>query len=81
MQNNRLTKMNQYGDILYCGPRNTNSYHKMGLYAKDMDEEQIELVLSKLYDMEELIESLQDNLSKMSTTIHLLEKVYNANQC
>ena len=50
--------MNQYGDILYCGPRNTNSYRNMGLYAKDLDEEQIELVLSKLYDMEELIESL-----------------------
>jgi len=50
--------MNQYGDILYCGSRNTNSYRDMGLYAKDLDEEQMNLVLSKLYDMEELIESL-----------------------
>lgn len=65
MQNNRLTKMNQYGDVLYCGPRNTNSYRKMGLYAKDMDEEQIELVLSKLYNMEEYIEYLQEYLSNL----------------
>lgn len=65
MQDNRLTTMNQYGDILYCGPRNTNSYHKMGLYAKDMDEEQIGLVLSKLYSMEEYIEYLQEYLSHL----------------
>ena len=65
MQNNRLTKMNQYGDILYCGPRNTNSYRDMGLYAKDMDEEQIGLVLSKLYSMEEYIEYLQEYLSHL----------------
>lgn len=77
MQNNRLTKMNQYGDILYCGPRNTNSYRKMGLYAKDMDEEQIGLVLSKLYSMEEYIEYLQEYLSHFQTNIKLLEKFYN----
>ena len=65
MQNNRLTKMNQYGDILYCGPRNTNSYRNMGLYAEDLDKEQIELVLSKLYSMEEYIEYLQEYLSDL----------------
>lgn len=69
--------MNQYGDILYCGPRNTNSYRGMGLYAKDLDEEQIELVLSKLYNMEEYIEYLQEYLSHLQTNIKLLEKFYN----
>ena len=72
---NRLTKLNQYGDILYCGPRDSNSYRNMGLYAEDMEAKQIELVLTRLYWMEELLEDLQERLAMQANTIKLMEKI------
>ena len=79
MQNKRLTIKNQYGDILYCGPRNNNSYRNMGIYAEDMDKDQIELILSKLYLIEELIDDLQEQLIEKEKTIELMERFqYNA---
>lgn len=81
MQNNRLTKMNQYGDVLYCGPRDSDSYRNMGLYARDMEEAQIELVLSKLYDLEDLIDSLQEKLDMKEKIIRTMEIVeYGSNK-
>ena len=76
MQNKRLTTMNQYGEVLYCGPRDSNSYRNMGLYPEDMDKEQIELVLTRLYWMEELLEDLQEKLAAQAKTMELMEKSY-----
>ena len=78
--NKRLTTMNQYGEILYCGPRDANSYSNMGLYADDMEAEQIELVLTRLYWMEELIEDLQGQLTAQTKTIKIMEKMYDGNK-
>lgn len=75
----RLTKINQYGDVLYCGPRDANSYRNMGLYPKDMDEEQIELVLTRLYWFEDVFEDLQQVLQVQGKTIELMEKSYEVN--
>lgn len=76
MLNKRLTKMNQFGDILYCGPRDADSYRNMGLYPEDMDSEQILLVLTRLYYMEELIEALQEQTTAQEITIRAMEKAY-----
>ena len=73
MQNKRLTTMNQYGEVLYCGPRDANSYRNMGLYASDMESEQIDAVLTRLYWMEEL---LQEKLAAQAKTMELMEKSY-----
>ena len=74
--NKRLTKINQYGDILYCGPRDSNSYRNMGLYPEDMDKEQIELVLTRLYWFEDVFEDLQQVLHFQEKTMKLMEKSY-----
>ena len=71
--------MNQYGEVLYCGPRDANSYRNMGLYADDMEAEQIELVLTRLYWMEELLEDLQEKLAAQAKTMKLMEKSYEVN--
>lgn len=62
MKNNRLTTINQYDDVLYCGPRDCDSYRHMGLYAEDMDNEQIQAVLTRLYIFEEMMEDLEEKL-------------------
>ena len=74
--NKRLTKTNQYGEVLYCGPRDSNSYENMGLYPRDMDEEQIELVLTRLYWFEDVFEDLQQVLHFQEKTIKLMEESY-----
>ena len=76
----RLITMNQYGEVLYCGPRDANSYKNMGLYADDMEAEQIELVLTRLYWMEELLEDLQEKLAAQAKTMKLMEKLYDGNE-
>lgn len=74
--NKRLTKINQYGEVLYCGPRDSNSYENMGLYPRDMDEEQIELVLTRLYWFEDVFEDLQQVLHVQEKTMKLMEQSY-----
>ena len=74
--NKRLTKINQWGEVLYCGPRDSNSYENMGLYPKDMDEEQIELVLTRLYWFEDVFADLQQVLHIQEKTMELMEKSY-----
>lgn len=51
----------------------------MGIYAENMDQNQIELVLSKLYIIEELIDDLQEQLMEKEKTIEFMERFqYNA---
>lgn len=63
MKNNRLTTVNQYGEILYCGKYKVGEYHNMGDYASNLSEEAIEELLYKLYWIEEALEDIEDKMN------------------
>ena len=77
MKNNRLTTINQYGDILYCGPRNTNNYRNMGLYAENLDKQQIELILLRLWRFEEIYEDMKIMIDKQIEQLQQIQRTYN----
>lgn len=60
MLNDRLTEMNQYGDILYCGKYKKGTYNKIGDYPEDLANIAIEEVLCKLYYLENAIEEINE---------------------
>lgn len=60
MQNNRLTTMNQWGDVLYIGPDKKGVYKGIGDYPENLNDIQIEIILKKLYAFEENLENLME---------------------
>ena len=62
MQNNRLIKMNQYGDFIYVGKHKKGVYKSLGDYAEDLDSLSIEEIMKKLYYFEENLEQLKEDL-------------------
>lgn len=53
MQNNRLTIKNQWGTVLYIGPNKKGIYRNIGDYAENLTNEQIQLIMERLYIFEE----------------------------
>ena len=65
MLNNRLTTVNQYGDILYIGKYKHGGYRKIGDYCDEtLEPEAIEEMAKKLYWFEETLEDLLDKIKK-----------------
>lgn len=56
MSNNRLTRMNQWGSIIYIGPDKKGIYRGIGDYAENLTTQQIELIMKRLYFFEEAYE-------------------------
>ena len=49
----RLTDMNQWGDILYIGPNVKGNYRGYGDYVENLDTPELELIIKRLYMYEE----------------------------
>lgn len=62
MQNNRLTTMNQYGDILYCGQYKYGDYRGIGDYSVDLQNDAVEEIITKLYYFEEALEDFEERM-------------------
>ena len=62
MPNNRLTSMNQYGDILYCGKYKYGDYRGIGDYPENVTIDGIEEIMKKLYFFEEAFEALLEKM-------------------
>lgn len=60
---NRITAMNQWGDILYIGQYKDGKYRGWGDYT--LNEQAIDEVLTRLYYLEEIIEDSEDILKKI----------------
>lgn len=61
---NRITAMNQWGDILYIGQYKDGKYRGWGDYTLN-NEQAIEEVLTRLYYLEEIIEDSENTLKKI----------------
>lgn len=57
MNNDRLTTMNQFGEILYKTPNN-----RMGEYVENLETKDLEKIIAKLYFFEELYEDVQESM-------------------
>lgn len=65
MLNKRLTKMNQFGDILYIGDFAKGTYRGMGDYCDEsLDIKAIEEMAKKLFYFEETFEDLLENFGQ-----------------
>ena len=65
MQSNRLTGMNQFGDILYIGKFSRGDYRNIGDYCDNaLEPEAIEEMAKKLYWFEETLEDLLEKIKK-----------------
>lgn len=62
MEYNRITTMNQYGDILYTGKFKQRIYKNIGDYAENLTPKAIEQILIRLYLFEEMYENFIDSL-------------------
>ena len=63
MLNNRLTQMNQFGDILYIGQFSRGHYRNIGDYCDNtLESDAIEEMAKKLYWFEETLEDLLDKI-------------------
>lgn len=67
MQNDdRLTAMNQYGEVLYIGKYREGNYKNYGDFSYNIIKtEAVEEILYKLYLLEETIEDLEDRLETL----------------
>ena len=63
MLSNRLTTMNQWGDILYCGKYKHGEYRGIGDYPIDLPDEAAEEIITKLYCFEETFEDLEERMN------------------
>jgi len=62
MNNNRLTTMNQYGDILYRGQYKRGDYRGIGDYPIKLKENAVEEIITKLYYFEEALEDFEERM-------------------
>ena len=63
MQNNRLTVKNQWGTVLYIGPNKKGIYRNIGDYAEDLTNEQIQLIMERLYIFEEAMADILEGIN------------------
>ena len=66
MQNDdRLTAMNQYGEVLYIGKYREGNYKNYGDFSYNIIKtEAVEEIIYKLYLLEETIDDLKDKLKR-----------------
>ena len=62
MPNNRLTAMNQWGDIIYRGFYKKGDYRGIGDYPENLSIKAIEEIMTKLYWFEETFEALEERM-------------------
>lgn len=62
MPNNRITKMNQWGDILYCGKYKRGDYRGIGDYPTELQSNAVEEIITKLYYFEEALEDFEERM-------------------
>lgn len=61
----RLIKMNQYGDVLFCGKDMKGNYRGMGDYPENLNKEQVKEIMKKLYYFEEHLEDIIENMDRL----------------
>ena len=66
MQSNRLTTMNQFGDILYIGAYKNGDYRGIGDYSENLSNDATTEIITKLYYFEEYFEDLVERLEALN---------------